>query len=330
MAMFCTNCGGSFADGDRWCGGCGAARVYGETPVTGFQTQSISQASVPQWVNSLSLPLQQIELLYSIAAAAGILVILFQYSVGYGFDSINRFFFGYNLSLLIGSLGAIAPVVLGIYFQISKSQDARGSVLLRLGALVVSLKGVDFVSQMLDGNWPDAIWRKGIFLIGTVACIVGAIPALLALLPTLKSIPDVLKSFSPKSWALSGAAMLLLVGSALFSRSIALVRGGPGGGFIGGIGTISLLATVALFTILLFLLHSDDLHRVIGTGSVLILHGTSFASSLVLWGFTSSYVGSIFRPEIGSFLYDIFFTGVIVALMFPVRNVFSSKVANHE
>lgn len=328
MATFCTNCGGSVVDSDRWCGSCGTARVQSEAPVTGFQTQPISQAPAPQWMNSLPMPLQQIELLCGAAAAVGILVILFQYVVGYGFDSIDRFFFGANLSNIVGSLGAIAPVVLGIYLLMSKSQDARGPVLLRLGALVVSLKGIDFASQILDGNWPDALWRKGIFIIGTVACIIGAIPALLALLPRLKSIPDVLKSFSPKSWALSGVAMLLLVGSGLFSRSIALVRGGPVGGFIEGLGIVSLIATVALFAVLLFMVHSDDLHRVIGTGAVLILHGTAFAQSLILWGFTTSYYGPVFRPEIGSFLYDLIFAAVIVAIMLPIGNVFSKKVAN--
>jgi hypothetical protein len=274
------------------------------------------------------MPLQQIELLCGAAAAVGILVILFQYVVNYGFGSIDKLFFGFNLSLIVGSLGAIAPVALGIYILMSKSQDARGPVLLRLGALVVSLKGVDFASQILDGSWPDAIWAKGLFLIGTVACIIGAIPALLALLPRLNSIPYVLKSFSPKSWALSGVAMLLLVGSALFSRSIALVRGGPVGGFIEDLGVVSLIATVALFTVLLFMVHSDDLHRVIGTGAVLILHGTSFVQSLVLWGFTSSEYGPFFRPKIGSFLYDLIFAAVIVAIMLPIGSVFSKKVAN--
>ena len=211
----------------------------------------------------------------------------------------------------------------------SKSQDARGPVLLRLGALVVSIKGVDLAAQMLSGDWPYALWRRGLFFIGTVACIVGAIPALLALLPAVKSLPNVLKRFSPKSWALSGVSVLLLVGSTLFSRSIALVRGGDGGGFSEGIGTILLLATIALFAILLFTLHSDDLHRVIGAGVVLILHGTSFAQPLVLWGFTSSYYGSGFRPRIGSFLYDLIFAGVMVAFMFPIGNVFSKRGATH-
>ena len=196
MTTFCTNCGVSFADGDRWCGGCGAARVQGEAPVTGFQTQSTSQVATAPWINSLPLPLQQIELLCGAAAAVGILVILFQFVVSYGF-SIDRIFFGLNLSLLIGSLGAITPVALGIYFQMSKSQDARGPVLLRLGALVVSIKGVDLAAQMLSGDWPYALWRRGLFFIGTVACIVGAIPALLALLPAVKSLPNVLKRFSP-------------------------------------------------------------------------------------------------------------------------------------
>jgi hypothetical protein len=281
-------------------------------------------------MNSLPLPLQQIELLCGAVAAVGILVILFQYVVGYGFDSIDRFFFGYNLSLLIGSLGAIAPAALGVYILMSKSQDARGPVLLRLGALLVSLKGVDFAAQILDGDWPDAVWRKGIFLIGTVACIIGVIPSLLALLPVVKSVPNVLKSFSPKSWALSGVSMLLLIGSTFFSRSIALVRGGTVGGFSGGLGTILLVVMMVLFAVLLFMLQSDDLHRVIGTGAILILHGTSFAQSLILWGFTSSYYGSTFRPEIGSFLYDLIFAAVIVALMFPIGNVFSKQVANHE
>jgi len=329
MTTFCTNCGVSFADGDRWCGSCGSARVQGEAPVTGFQTQSTSQVATAPWINSLPLPLQQIELLCGAAAAVGILIILFQYVVGFGF-SIDKYFFGFNLSLLIGSFGAITPVALGLYFQMSKSQDARGPVLLRLGALVVSLKGVDLAAQMLSGKWPDALWRRGLFFIGTVACIIGAIPALLALLPAVKSLPNVLKSFSPKSWALSGVSMLLLVGSALFSRSIAFVQGGLGvvGGF--GIGTILLLATIALFTILLFTLHSDDVHRVIGAGVVLILHGTSFAQSLVLWGlFSSYYYDSYFKPSIGSALYNLIFAGVMVAFMIPIGNVFSKQGATH-
>ena len=124
--------------------------------------------------------------------------------------------------------------------------------------------------------------------------------------------------------------MLLLVGSALFSRSIAFVQGGLGvvGGF--GIGTILLLATIALFTILLFTLHSDDVHRVIGAGVVLILHGTSFAQSLVLWGlFSSYYYDSYFKPSIGSALYNLIFAGVMVAFMIPIGNVFSKQGATH-
>lgn len=330
MATFCTNCGGSFADGDRWCGSCGSARFQGESPVSGVQNQSTYQVSSSSRLDSLPLPLQRIELMGGAIAAVGILVILFQNVVGYGFYSIDRLFFGYNLSVLIGSLGAIAPVVLGIYFLLSKSQDDRGPVLLRFGGLLVSLKGVDLASQMLDGVWPDALWSKGLFVIGTIACLIGAIPALLALLPVAKSIPNILKSFSSKYWALSGVSMFLLVGSALFSRSIALVRGGAGGGLSGGISTILLLVTMALFTVLLFMLHSDDVYRVICAGAVLILHGTSFAQSLVLWGFTSSYYGSVFRPEIGSFLYDLIFGAVIIALMLPIGSALSRKGVNHE
>ena len=201
MSAFCTNCGGAFTEGDRWCGNCGTARFQGEVPEGFSQAQPIPIVATPSWMNALPLPLAQIELFSGIAAVAGILVIFLQYIVGYvisdgGISDI--FFWKWALAMLVAALGSITPVGIGLFQRITKSQDSRGDVLLRVGALAISLKGIDYVSQILDNAWPDALWRKGVFLIATLACLLGSVPGILAILPKLKSLPNIFKNFNKK------------------------------------------------------------------------------------------------------------------------------------
>jgi hypothetical protein len=325
MTSFCTNCGAAFAEGDRWCGGCGSARFQDEGSVQGVQTHPGIQASSPQWMNALPLPLQRIELLCGSAAAVGILLILFQSIIGFGFSSIGRLFFASNFSNIIGSLGAIAPVGLGIYFQISKPQDPRGQAFLRLGALVVSLIGVVVASAILFGNWPDALWRKGIILIATAGCLVGAVPAILSFIPRIKTIPTLLKTFSPKTWVLSAVALVLLIGSGLFSRPIALVAHGSDMWGELGLGTVLLPVTLAVFVFLLLMIQLDDVQRVVGAATILVVHGATFAQSIVLWGLFPSDYRWVVEPTIGSVFYDLIFAAVVVGILLPIGKTFSKQ-----
>jgi hypothetical protein len=279
-------------------------------------------------MNSLPLPLQRIELLCGSAAAVGILLILFQSIIGFGFSSIGRLFFASNLSNIIGSLGAIAPVGLGIYFQISKPQDPRGQAFLRLGALVVSLIGVVVASAILFGNWPDALWRKGIILIATAGCLLGAVPAILTFIPRIKTIPTLLKTFSPKTWVLSAVALVLLIGSGLFSRPIALVAHVSTSSDMWGelgLGTVLLPVTLAVFVFLLLMIQLDDVQRVVGAATILVVHGGTFAQSIVLWGLFPSDYRWLVEPTIGSVFYDLIFAAVVVGILLPIGRTFSKQ-----
>ncbi len=331
MSAFCTNCGGAFTEGDRWCGDCGTARFQGEVPEGFRQAQSISTVATPSWMNALPLPLAQIELFSGIAAAAGIVIIFLQYVIGYVISDgeiTDRFFWKWALAMLVAALGSITPVGIGLFQRVTKSQDSRGDVLLRVGALAISLKGIDYVSQILDNAWPDALWRKGVFLIATLACLLGSVPGILAILPKLKSLPNIFKNFNKKFQAIAISSIVLLVLSHIFSRSLSLTHGGIMGDVYGHTWVRVLVLPFSIFvlTALLMTILSDEQSRVLGAGSLLVLHVSTFGAMIVQWGLAESYLRSFFQPSVGSVIYDIAFGAVLIALMPPIGSAFSNPV----
>jgi hypothetical protein len=69
----------------------------------------------------------------------------------------------------------------------------------------------------------------------------------------------------------------------------------------------------------------DDMHRVAGATTILVVHGATFAQSIVLWGLFPSDYRWVVEPTIGSVFYDLIFAAVVVGILLPIGKTFSKQ-----
>jgi hypothetical protein len=91
------------------------------------------------------------------------------------------------------------------------------------------------------------------------------------------------------------------------------------------LGTVLLPVTLAVFVFLLLMIQLDDVQRVVGAATILVVHGGTFAQSIVLWGLFPSDYRWLVEPTIGSVFYDLIFAAVVVGILLPIGRTFSKQ-----